>query len=111
MAPGPHGDVCDMVVQIQGPGETERRWKMNKVFAIALMLFGLVLMTSCTLVSELADSSGCLVSEGGPIPGVSSGKVIVCRSGKDLATVRLIVEDNAVAIMIDHAKQEGLTIR
>lgn len=54
----------------------------------------------CTLVSEFGDSSGCMWTEGGPVPGLSSGKMVVCRSGKDNALV--VYKDAERGIIIQH---------
>jgi hypothetical protein len=73
------------------------RWLMLIIFArmvlviggaIALLAIMFALLSGCTpFVSELSDSSGCLYSTGGPIPGMASGVVVVCRSGRDKAAI------------------------
>ena len=59
---------------------------------IALIIFAL--SSGCTpFISELSDSSGCLYSTGGPAPGLPSGVVLVCRSGKEGVTATVTYED------------------
>lgn len=78
--------------------EEKTYWHLPLIVALLALLLG-----GCTpFVSELSDSSGCLISEGGPIPGVSSGKVLVCRSGKDRARVEF--KDAERSIVIEHRK-------
>ena len=67
------------------------------MICLVLLLF---LAAGCTLVSEFGDSSGCMFSEGGPVPGLSSGVVVVCRSGKDNTAV--FYTDGTRQIMIGH---------
>lgn len=54
---------------------------------VGLIVFALMFGGCTPFISELSDSSGCLYSTGGPAPGLPSGVVVVCRSGKDKATV------------------------
>ena len=60
---------------------------MYFLLLIGLIVFALTFGGCTPFVSELSDSSGCLYSTGGPAPGLPSGVVLVCRSGKDKAFV------------------------
>ena len=72
-----------------------------------IIIVSLVAMLGCSpMITEFGDSSGCLWTEGGPVPGFSSGKVLVCRSGKDKATVRFA--DETRAIVINHGEDSDL---
>lgn len=73
-----------------------------KSLSMIIMLVALLTLTvGCSpLVSEFSDSSGCLVSSGGPVPGLASGEVLVCRSGKDKAKVTYT--DPSRSITIEH---------
>lgn len=77
---------------------------MYFLLLVALIVFALT-MGGCTpLVSEFSDSSGCLYSTGGPIPGMASGIVIVCRSGKEGVGATVTYEDNdGRKIRINHS--------
>ena len=74
---------------------------MSTTFWLAALLAALMFVYGCTpMVTELADSSGCLFSTGGPIPGMASGVVVVCRSGKDQSNV--VYRDAERTIEIKH---------
>jgi len=69
--------------------------------AIAILCITAVfLLAGCTpFVTELADSSGCMFTTGGPY-GVTFGSITVCRSGKDKAVV--YYKDGEREIKIEH---------
>lgn len=74
--------------------------QISIIIEAAIGLLAAILLSSCTLVSEFSDSSGCMYSAGGPIPGMASGTVVVCRSGKDKGTV--FYRDAERTIQIEH---------
>jgi hypothetical protein len=53
----------------------------------ALVILLALSLPGCTTLTEISDSSGCMYSTGGPIPGMPSGIVVVCRSGRDNASI------------------------
>lgn len=72
------------------------------IVALICAIAMLFLIAGCTpFISELSDSSGCLWTTGGPVPGLSSGEVVVCRSGKDNARVLYQDQQRAIVIMQD----------
>ena len=74
---------------------------MSTTVWLAALLAALIVLNGCTpMVTELASSSGCLYSTGGPIPGMPAGVVVVCRSGKDKATI--VYRDAERTIEIRH---------
>ena len=69
---------------------------------VLILIIAMLLFSGCTpFISELSDSSGCLYSTGGPAPGMPSGVVLVCRSGKDKAKVTYSDKDGR-QITIEH---------
>lgn len=54
---------------------------------LAVILLAAMLLGGCTTLTEIGNSSGCLYSTGGPVPGMASGVVVLCRSGKDKSSV------------------------
>lgn len=75
--------------------------QISLIVEAAVILLAAMVLTSCTpFISELSDSSGCMYSAGGPVPGMASGTVVVCRSGKDKAAV--FYKDAKREIKIEH---------
>lgn len=68
----------------------------------------LAFCAGCTpFISELSDSSGCMYSTGGPVPGMASGVVLVCRSGHAGAFVMYADKDGrSIVIMHDKAQAQ-----
>ena len=72
--------------------------KSLRMIVVALAFLTLTAGCSTPFLTELGDSSGCLVSSGGPVPGLSSGNVLVCRSGKDKAKVTYADPNRSITI-------------
>lgn len=76
---------------------------MLRCFYVVLGI-ALIGLSGCTpFISEFSNSSGCFYSTGGPAPGMPSGVVLVCRSGKDKAKVTYKDQDGRT-ITIEHAE-------